>query len=264
MQTDFDLHILNGDYAMNLWKQCGFNGDGLVWREIYLEGPLPETDDLQSFRSARCEYLLTFDELSGMEPERLCRYLKKMDDSVLDLSGNSKIMLWFDSCMYDQTLLMRILYLLSRKTNGRQHVYLYCCEGNCLTLDHFREGAAKKVQLVPEDLNLAGKAWLLFQKKDASGMINLAASENFERLPKMQKALYRCAEDVPDPNGLTRTQRQILQLISEGKESFPEIFKGFDRFEEYPFLGDTACQRILNDLTRQGVLKCNEGKYLKV
>ena len=34
-----------------------------------------------------------------------------------------------------------------------------------------------------------------------------------------------------------------------------EIFKGLDEFEEYPFLGDTACQRLLDQLVRNGFLK---------
>ena len=37
-----ELHILNGDFALGIWRQCGFTGQSLVWRETYLEGPLPE------------------------------------------------------------------------------------------------------------------------------------------------------------------------------------------------------------------------------
>ena len=47
-----DLHILNGDCAEGLWKQCEFNGQSLVWREIYLEGPLPETEDPEAAAAA--------------------------------------------------------------------------------------------------------------------------------------------------------------------------------------------------------------------
>ncbi|MBR4884366.1 MAG: hypothetical protein IKZ33_03530 [Lentisphaeria bacterium] len=40
-EDSIHLHILNGDYSFELWKECGFSGEGLVWRETYLEGPLP-------------------------------------------------------------------------------------------------------------------------------------------------------------------------------------------------------------------------------
>ena len=61
-----ELHILNGDLAFELWKNCGYPAQGLVWRETYLEGPLPDTDDLDVFRNARAEYLSRFDELAGI------------------------------------------------------------------------------------------------------------------------------------------------------------------------------------------------------
>ena len=83
--------------------------------------------------------------------------------------------------------------------------------------------------------------------------------ERFERLPKMKKALLRCVDEIPDKNGLTRTQRQILKLVAEGRHSFMDIFKGLDVFEEYPFLGDTACQRQLDLLVLKGFLvRCHE------
>ena len=257
-----DLHILNGDCALELWEQCGFSGSELVWREIYLEGPLPETDDLDAFRAARAEYLSHFAELDGIGPERLARYLRKLDDSVLNLPETSSLMLWFDSCIFDQTLLMRILYLLDRKKNPSGRVFLFCCEGNALSLDDFRQGGAGKVRLFPSDLETGARAWRLFQRKDAAGLLRLAETGNFERLPKLKKALCRCAEEVQeDENGLNRSRRQILQLVASGCRSFQEIFKGLAAMEENPFLGDTACQRHLDELVRRGLLELGPEGY---
>ena len=256
------LHILNGDHALELWQKCSFNGQSLVWREIYLEGPLPDTEDLSVFHAARAEYLSHFAELAGIGRDRLCRHLKKLDDSILDLPASSALMLWFDSCIFDQTILMRILHLVNRKNTGTGNVFLYCCEGNCLTIDDFRQGWLKKVLLQPDDLETAGKAWQFYLHRDAAGMVHLAERANFERLPKMKKALFRCAEDVSvDKDGLNRTQRQIVQLVSEGHSSFMEIFKGLDAFEEYPFLGDTGCQRLLDQLVRNGYLLRHGDRY---
>ena len=212
------LHILNGDHALALWQKCGFEGQSLVWREIYLEGPLPDTEDLSVFHAARAEYLSHFAELSGISQSRLCLHLKKLDDSILDLPESSSLMLWFDSCIFDQTILMRILHLVNRKKNGTGNVFLYCCKGNCLTIEDFRQGWPKKVQLLPDDLKTADQAWQFFLHRDAAGMAQLTETGNFERLPKMKKALFRCAEEVTeDRNGLNRTQLQIVQLVAEGR-----------------------------------------------
>ena len=256
-----ELHILNGDCAFELWKKCHFQGESLVWRETYLDGPLPETDDLNLFRNARAEYLSAFPETAEIGFERLYQYLLKMDETILDLPSKTDVILWFDSCMFDQTLLMRILFLFNRRKETSGNVFLYCCEGNCLTADDFKSGDAKKVQLLPEDLELAGTAWSCFQRKDAKGMSCLTAQGNFERMPQMKKALFRCIDEVPDQNGLTRTQRQIMKLVSDGCRSFMEIFKGLDPLEEYPFLGDTGCQRILDHLVERGLLFRDENNF---
>ena len=137
-EDDLELHILNGDFAFNLWEECNFSGQSLIWKETYLEGPLPDTDDLHRFRMARADHLLSFVELSGMDRDRLCRFLKKLDDSVLDLPENAALYLWFDSCIFDQTILMRILYLLHRKNDPSVRVFLYCCDGNCLKINDFK------------------------------------------------------------------------------------------------------------------------------
>ena len=70
----------------------------------------------------------------------------------------------------------------------------------------------------------------------------------------MKEALRRCIEEFPDREGLTRTQRQILRLVAGGRHEFMEIFEGQAKFEEYPFLGDTACRRLLDRMVREGVL----------
>ena len=256
-----ELHILNGDCAWELWKNCDFPAQSLIWREIYLEGPLPETGDLQLFRQARARYLAAFAELSGIDEIQLCKHLQAMDDSIIALPENSTVMLWFDSCIFDQTILMRILYLIDLKKSERLNVFLYCCNTNCLTANDFQCGMAKRIRLHKHDWQTAAQAWQLLVSKDAGRMKQFAEQGNFERLLAMQKALMRCAEELPGPDGLNRTQHQILKLVAGGNHSFMEIFKKLSSFEEYPFLGDTACQRHLDFLTANKFLTIKNNEY---
>lgn len=257
------LHILNGDFALNLWQQCNFQAQSLVWKETYLEGPLPKTEDLTVFRKARAEFLSGFTELAaaGIDRIRLYHHLQQMDETLLSLSNNGELMLWFDSCIFDQTILMRILYLLKQKNVPLPRIFLYCCDGNCLKLNDFKLGYEQKIRLLPEDLDTGSRAWLFFQNRDAGNLRYLAKQEKFTRLRAMKKALLRCADELPDTKGLTRSQRQILQLVAAKKSSFREIFTGLNVFEEYPFLGDTACQRYLDDLVIKGLLICEREYY---
>ena len=249
-----ELHILNGDFALVLWKKCAFKAEYLVWKETYLEGPLPESCDLSVFRAARAEFLSHFAEISDIGKERLYRHLQRMDDAVLNLPEGSALMLWFDACIFDQTILMRILHLLKQKGTELPEIYLYCCSTNCLTIEDFERGMSEKICLTQADLDVSSRAWQAFLRKDSSAMKLLAGQGDFTNLPHMKKALLRCADEVPGFDGLNRTQRQILQIVSKGKCSFNEIFTGLNVFEEYPFLGDTACLRLLEDLLKKGLL----------
>ncbi len=249
-----ELHILNGDCSLALWEKCAFNANSLVWRETYLEGPLPDGGDLALFRDARAEYLSRFAEIADIGKERLCKHLQKMDEAVLNLPQSAVLMLWFDGCIFDQTILMRILYLLSQKGRALPEIFLYCCESNCLTMEDFQKGAAAKVRLTEMDLAYGALAWQAFARKDAKAMEQLAGEKNFSNLPQMKKALRRCAEEVPGADGLNRTQRQILQIAAKERCTFREIFTNLSAFEENPFLGDTACLRLLDDMCRRGLL----------
>lgn len=259
-----DLHIFNGDCTLALWQKCGFSASTLVWRETYLEGPLPDTDDLHLFRLARAEYLATFEELADITSGRLYRHLQNLDDTLLNFTCNQELMLWFDSCIFDQTMLMRVLYLLDNKRSGLPVIFLYCCDGNILQTNDFMLAETQKIRLNDQDLQLAARAWQLFIRRDAAGLLQLFEQGNFERLPRMRHSLLRCAEEIPDAGGLTRTGRQILQLLERGSLSFQEIFNGLKKFEELPFLGDTACRRILADLIRQGRLIYRNNSYQMV
>ena len=71
-----ELHILNGDNALSCLQKCGFEGNSLVWRETYIEGPLPDTDDLHVFRTARAGFLIQFAELKDINFNRMYQHLK--------------------------------------------------------------------------------------------------------------------------------------------------------------------------------------------
>ena len=247
-----ELHILNGDIAFELWKKCDFQAIPLIWKEIYLEGTLPVTDDLHIFRLARAKFLAG---IAAIDETQLYSHLQKLDESILNLPGNSTLMLWFDSCIFDQTILMRILYLLELKKCEKLNVFLYCCNSNCLTINDFQVGMSEKIQLLLPDWLLGAIVWKSFQSQDAESMLDLAGEGNFERLSAMKKALIRCAGELPDKSGLTRTQRNIMTLVARGKHSFADIFKGLSEFEEYPFMGDTSCRRNLETLIYKGLLE---------
>lgn len=256
------IHILNGDCARELWETSGLPGTALVWREIYLEGPLLSAADPDPtlFRKTRADFLHSI--VPEHSAETLLHSLEKTEDAILKAGENTEFCLWFDGCMFDQTLLMRILFLFSR-SSVRRKTALFCCNGFCLKAEHFRNGFEQRMFLTEEDLRLGEAAWISFVSRDAGAMRKLAESDGFAvHLPQMRQALLRCADDVPDNFGLTRTKRQLLTLVEEGITGPENIFRAFDRFEDLPFLGDSSCFRLLEELADRGFLRKKNGHFL--
>ena len=105
------LHILNGDCALYGWAKCGFSGEVLVWRENYLQGTIPETDDICLFNRVRAS------ELHKIAPEKsvddIFAELQFMHKKLFSLRAADKLVLWLDCCPFDQALKKQLLKLIA-------------------------------------------------------------------------------------------------------------------------------------------------------
>ena len=88
----------------------------------------------------------------------------------------------------------------------------------------------------------------------------LLAGRKTERFPFLAKALARYREEYPGPDGLGRSDRQLLDVIRSGIHAEAEIFRAFNAREEHPFMGDTMCRRLLEELAKKGLIALQPGE----
>ena len=104
------LHILNGDCALNSWKECSFTGEAIVWRENYLIGAVPEFDNSEKFFQLRAE------ELHKTAPNKTVNdnfeELQFMHKKLFSLRSSDTLVLWLDYCPFDQALKKQLLKLI--------------------------------------------------------------------------------------------------------------------------------------------------------
>ncbi|HEY4574107.1 MAG TPA: hypothetical protein VIJ26_09095, partial [Thermoanaerobaculia bacterium] len=68
-------------------------------------------------------------------------------------------------------------------------------------------------------------------------------------LPFLAGALRRHLEELPwVPDGLARSERQILVALRQGAGTFEEVFRAAQAMEERVYMGDTSFHRILREL----------------
>ena len=105
------LHILNGDHALDGWRQNNFPGEVLVWRENYLCGMIPETDDMPLFNRIRAKEL--HQSAPDKSEDEIFAGLQEMHRKLFSLHAEDKVILWLDVCPFDQALKKQLLKLIS-------------------------------------------------------------------------------------------------------------------------------------------------------
>ncbi len=96
---------------------------------------------------------------------------------------------------------------------------------------------------------LAAEAWCAFRSPDPMDLQALLAHD-CSALPFLAGALRRHLQQFPAlENGLSRTERQILEILVDGPRAFPALFREDQHREERIFMGDTSLLRYLQDMT---------------
>jgi len=254
------LQLFNGDCAYEAWKKAGLPGEALVWRENYLEGQVPCPDvPIAEFERVRAAEIHRW--IPALAEERLLAALAAMDDKLARLTGDDTLYLWFDCCMFDMTMLARILYLLSQN-QSLPSVRLIC--RNYSWGDDpafFTREINHALPLSAAELASGATAWRAFGRRDRSELEALAQRGDWTFCPSMSDALMRFAEDLPDAvDSLGRTRRQLLESVSKGLSAPLAIFRAFSAYEKYPFMGDTSCWRHLDALADAGYLAITDSE----
>jgi hypothetical protein len=102
------LHITSGDIAGKHLSNSGIPGEVFVWHDILYDGPRkpgwPDDDNLH----ARAKFL---EESTGrgLNKQFILKTLKEQYQKLTTAGNYEKIVLWFDACLFDQSMLAHIL-----------------------------------------------------------------------------------------------------------------------------------------------------------
>ena len=251
------LHILCGDYSGEILRNSTVPGDVQVWMEIFIEGPSPGNVSEKEWRQIRSEFIST-QYFTTMSMERA---LQSTDDRYKNLkkaTNYEEVILWFDACMFDQTLMIHLIDRLAKIDLGNTKMSLICA-GEFPGFDLFNGfGELTPIQMAslwdtrheisPKEIKLAEAAWKVFSSDNPKNIETLLAGD-CAALPYLADALKRFLQKYPSMrNGLGRTQNQIMEAIANGSSKLIDIFVAVSKMEERPFMGDTSFWQIIHDM----------------
>jgi hypothetical protein len=239
------LHILNGDAPRPALEQSSVPGTFSAWPDVLHEGPTPLATG-EDWICVRCGYL------PSLTPEPADEILERYRaaDAVLESWREyDEVVFWFEHDLFDQLLLMRHMWWLTTNAADRAtHAtrFSLVCGSDYIGLlkpDQFRPRFEARRPIVPDQIRIGAAAWEAFCSGNPPRLVPFAAPDPVvaEHLPYLAAAVHRLLEEFPSVvNGLARSERQILQVLSEGPRTPEQTFVAASRLEEAIYMGDLS------------------------
>jgi hypothetical protein len=247
------LHVTNGTSVSLADTPLG--GEVLVWMDVLHEGPVPSglTDD--ELRRLRGIFL----DAEWQTEWPASDHLTYRDGA---LTAHDEIVLWFEHDLFDQ---LQLIQILDRMRQSRVRPSLICtdCYLGPMTAEELSALWPSRHPVDDAELDLAAAAWRAFRSPDPMDVQALLLQDT-RPLPFLHGALRRHLQQFPAiGNGLSRTERQILQVLSEQPLPFHALFAAEQRMEERIFMGDATLMGYLRRMAncRNPLVTEQDGVY---
>jgi len=245
------LHIHCGDCSADTLRRSGVAGDILVWREIYIEGPAPGGLSCDEWCRTRARFLTSF----GLDFPAALAGVTALYRTLAGADHYDEVLLWFDACMFDQTIMIHVLDELGKLNLAHARLGLICishCGLGELAADAMAALLPARAPVTSAQIACAHDAWAAFTAADPR-QIETFLQRDTRMLPHVAPALRRHLEQFPSTfNGLSRLQHAALDIIHHGAHVLGDIFRRVSAREEQAFLGDTSLWACLDGLARGG------------
>ena len=171
-----------------------------------------------------------------------------------------ELVLWFEHDLFDQLNLIQLLTWIRSHLSADRIVSLICV-GSFPGRPTFRGlgelSAAELASLFDTrkpvsdaEYALAERAWTAFRQPAPEGLDDLCRSDT-RALPFLAAALERFLQEYPSTNdGLSRTERRLLQLAERGPMLMNAVFRRMNDDEKAYYITDLSLAALVETLSR--------------
>ena len=249
------LHITSGDIAGDHLAKSTIPGEVFVWHDILYNGPRKSgwPDDVTL--DARAGFLEDCTG-GGLSKQYVLETLKTQYAKLKTASDYDTLVLWFDACLFDQSMLCHILACM--RCLGNEHAELLCIDAfpgidpyhglGQLSPDQLASMYSQRKSLTPDHFLFAERVDRAFALKDQVEFVKLAETD--APLPWIPAAVTRWMEECPDKEtGLGKLEKLALEAICSGLETPVDIFSFVSARETPPqYWGDITLWEKSNAL----------------
>lgn len=249
------LHVGNGHCTTSLIEAAGIPGRTMVWADPLNEGPVPGGLSEDELVRVRAEFLAP---LTPNHVDDVAADLRGWRTAVDDDDSYDELVLWFEHDLFDQLNLIQLLAHLDSRPRTQQPVSLVCIDrhpghprfkglgelepGDLTALFPTRQ------PVIQSQLELASRAWQAFRASNPQ-QIEALLSTDVSALPFLPAALRRHLQELPSvENGLSRSERRLLEQVRDGATDLRRIFPRMHDGETAYYITDSSlwdCVRSL-------------------
>jgi hypothetical protein len=233
------LHVANGTSTTRTIQAAGISGACSLWADVLYEGPVPagvSDDELLELRMRFLGGPLDFD---SDHPEDPTNDLREWRRAIERHECYDELILWFEHDLFDQLNLIQLLTWIRDHLRATKTVSLICIGSfpgrpdfkglGELTPDELAPLLGTRQPVSDSQYDLARRAWNAFREPTPEPLDALR-HEEMKALPFLPSALTRFLQEYPSTSdGLSRTERRLLQLAAAGGMS---LSRGFRRMHE--------------------------------
>jgi hypothetical protein len=250
------LHITSGDIAGESLTKAGLPGEVFVWHDILYDGRREPSWPNENTLATRALFLEEF-TAGGLERDHILKIFHGQYQKLAGAASYERIILWFDACLFDQSMLAHILTCLSCKEIRK--VDLLCIDSfpgiqpfnglGQLQPEQLASLYANRRPVTDEQFRFAAIVDRAFATQDM-GMLTQLSEKSEPPLPWIPAAAARWLQEQPDQKtGLGRLEKLALAAIQSGCETPGQIFRAVAAADTPPqFWGDTTLWTKINGL----------------
>ena len=238
------LIITNGDNAVAALKGAGVPGHIFAWRDVLHEGPVPHGLTLTQMSDVRAGFIAG--RGWGTE-ERVRTDFQLRDDKLESARHHDELVLWFEHDLSDHLQLLQILSHLDTEPPEDTALSLVCRDTfvTHAAADLLGEWFEDRAPLDEDQITLGQESWDAFTQPTPVAWASLLEADT-EALPFLADSVERHLEEFPSPtDGLSRSERQILEALADGHTTPGAVFRATQAMEEAAFMGDASFWGVL-------------------
>ena len=252
------LHVANGTSTTDTIHAAGIPGATSIWADPLHEGPVPARLTDEELLDVRARHLAG-DDRSGNALVETIAELRRWRQAIDDQASYDELVLWYEHDLFDQ---LNLIQLLARIGQGpsldRKRVSLICIDRfpghprfkglGELSAHELGSLFETRQPVGAGQYQLATRAWEAFRADDPLALDRLLGTDT-SAMPFLASALRRHLEEFPwTRDGLSRTERRLMQLAQPGSIDIHRAFPLMHDDESAFYIGDSSFWQIVKEL----------------